>query len=655
MGKKKILLLCAFTAFALMGCSDNNPNGDIAIKEKELVPGVKFLYAYTNLSQQYNWEELALDTSLVNYYYYDLGTSEDNKITLEDPNVYTELGSGSYGRLDLRHQKKSTRVKAVKNELSGGELDGSGNHVQFTGDLTEEEFFSYTKLLDDSAPTQGVKKLDLELTDNLDYVYWEADYGYKSSVESVEYNIYKNNYMIEDRSAVRQVAIDDSYLVHEEVTEKSRGRSLIGTIDDSDYLINVNHKYPNEGEKEPELAEGEKYPIPDNYRDLYEILDGRNKIESFYEFKMNSGLSEILTKEYYEQKDSFGNNVFNKKYEWYSSKKNTDTVTLQYNHDVEYDGIYAGQHVVETIYVNFDISTQKIVNYGYDFAFYFYGETIQDMSIVYNYTYGEKENYVVPAGEDELFDYNKYYDYGTLLPNLTHDENSEVLDDKAEELLQQVENNIQENKVNEPTGAVAQTYNFVDTQLLPTTSDGEDYEYDVEIQTTLDSSLYNDNVMVSYFNEQYTGFDEFFRAESGVFQKFNKDGNTYEIQTFNDRNSSYQTGKTTTPWETQSEPTLSLFDLELNVFDVIGGNQSESMKYFINQAKIGNPLYTVQVTAEKIPAGVDKETNEEILEHYVITVQAARQQTIEYDDQGYATSVQVGAIFTYEIGFQIVE
>ncbi|MCH5179997.1 MAG: hypothetical protein J1F32_02145 [Erysipelotrichales bacterium] len=669
MKNKRALWVMAIVGSMLTACGDNvTPT----IKQKDLIPGIKFTYAYSDMSEQYYWQEYGSEAALVNYYYYDLGNSTDNKVTLHDPSLFNEYGASTL-RLNTMNRNKKNAPKRAVDVIESEFVDGY--HEQFTGDLTEDEFFAYTGLLtakNGPAPaTAGVKNLSMKLEENLDYVYWEIEEGYKSLVEDVQYKMYDNNYMIEEVYDTKQVAIDDEYLEHKEVKESSKGRTNIGKIDNKDYVISVMHKFPAEGEDEPVLGEGEKYPIPENYRDLTQVNDKKANLSDYYYFNMNSGLVNLMTKEYYNKKDKYGNDVFNKRYEWYASAKDEEKneIMLQYNRNMEFDGIYSGQQVVDTVYVIFN-SNNKVVQYGYDYVFYYFGEPLQAYSLTYDYSYESLGDYEVPAGEDELFDYNKYYDYGYLLPNLEHAKNSEVLDDKAEELLQTIQENTLQGFINEPTGAVTQTYTHYDQTLYLNSyaeelyakyvksamASGQSYldfetwyntvefDYDVEIETTLDSSLYNDNVMVSYYSEHGTVLDEYFYAESGTFQKFNQNGKTYEIRTYNGGTSRYDEGKITTDWETSKEPKLSLFDLDFSVLGVL-----ENINYFIRESKKASSEYLVQVTAEKIPAGMDEATNEYVEEHYVITAQAVRQQQIT--EQGGI----VGYILTYEIGFQIIK
>ena len=680
MKHKRSLWIFALAVSMLAGCSNGtsagntstNPGGNTVVKEKDLVPGVKFLYGYTNISQQFYWEELASDIGLVNYYYYDLGESKDNNINLPDPDHFDDYAntlSVNTMRLDAKRAPK--READVIDEG----YDENGNHVQFAGPLSEDEFFSYTKRLSENGPTSGAKRLKIHLKEDIDYVYWEEDLGYKTLDEDIVYSLYENNYMVEDITENKLVAIDDEFLEHKEVVEKSKGRALVDKIGKDDYIINVLHKYPAEGEEEPVLGEGEKYPIPDNYRDLTQIRNGKTKLADNYSFRMNSSLAENMTKDYYYKKDKYGNDVFNKGYEWYASSRDANgNITLQYNRNMEFDGIYAGQQVIDTIYVTFDTSN-KIVNYGYDYVFYYFGAPFQAYSLTYDYSYESVGNYIVPAGEDAIFDYNKYYDYGALLPNLEYAKNSEILDDQAEDMLNSIFDDILEDKINEPTGAVAQTYSFTDQNLylnsnyealyqeyLKTVPAGQtpldiqtwyetvEFDYDVEIQTTLDSSLYNDNVMISYYSEHGTALDEYFYAESGTFQTFNKNGKTYEIRTFNGTNSRYNEGKYTSDWETDKAPQLSLLDLDFSVINIIN-----EINFYIRESKKASSAYTIQITAEKIPEGIDEGTNEYVEEHYVITVQATQQQQISYNSAGEVDSATVGIIFTHEIGFQIIE
>ncbi|MCH5172177.1 MAG: hypothetical protein J1F31_05075 [Erysipelotrichales bacterium] len=679
---KKSLWIVALAVSVLVGCSDGTSastpstsvggsGNETVIKEKDLKSGIKFLYGYTSTSQQYYWEELASDAGLVNYYYYDLGTSKDNNITLPDPGHYGEYKSLKANTMRLDKKRAPRREVEV---IDGG-YDENGNHKQFEGPLSEDEFFSYAKKLSESGTTSGAKEIKLNLKEDVDYVYWENELGYKSLDEDIVYRLYENNYLIQDITENKLVAIDKEFLEHKEVVEKSKGRTTIGKVDNGNYIIEVMHKYPTEGEDEPVLADGEKYPIPDNYRSLTPVRNGNTKLSDYYAFSMNSGLAGNLSKDYYYKKDKYGNEVFNKGYEWYASSRDANGyTTLQYNRDMEFDGIYSGQRVVDTIYVTFDTS-DKIVTYGYDYVFYFYGAPLQAYTITYDYSYESVGNYIVPVGEDALFDYNKYHDYGALLPNLEHAKNSEVMDDKAEDLVNMIFDDVLEDKINEPTGAVSQTYSFIDKDLYKSSNreelyaqylksvpagqtpldfntwyDTYEYDYDVEFQTNLDSSLYSDNVIVSYYSEQGSGLDEYFYAESGTFQKFNKDGKTYEIRTFNGTNSRYGEGKYTSNWESDKEPQLSLFDLNFNVFNIIN-----DISFYIKESKKATSNYMVQVTAEKIPEGIDESTNEFVEEHYVITVQATQQQQIVYNSAGNVESATVGVILTYEIGFQVIE
>lgn len=674
MKNKKTLCIMAMAISLLAGCNsvDEPSNsqqiidgGEIKLKEE--TEGVKFLYGYSEVSQQFDWEEYARDVSLTNYYYYDLGTSTENKIVLNNPEDFAEYQTSprSHRRNEV---KKAKKLEGFEEE----DFDEDGNHIQFKGPLTEDEYFSYAATLSKSSTTAGTKKLTGVLEEDINYVYWEMDEGYKSIVQTAVYSMYENNIMVEDVVAEKSVAVDEEYEEHETVVDTSKTRAIVENIGSDEYFIDVTHQYPREGEQELVLGEGEKYPVPENYRSLVKVYNGKNKLADQYTFSMQSGLASALSKANFYKKDKDGNEEFNRKYEWLSSEIDEETgdTKLLYNRDWELEGIYAGQHVVDSIYVSL-MNNGKIRNYGYNYAFYYYGEALQEYKINYTYEYESVGEYTRTAEEDELFDYNKYYDRGTLLPTIE----SQELDDQAESLFNQIQDVQLENKVNQPTGAVYETYSKMDKDFYfsnyyqelyeeykaKAEADGErpmslqefyetaDYAYDYEVQTKLDSSLYNDNVVVSYYSEQGAGLDEYFYAESGLFQRFNADGNTYELRKFNGNSERYENGKITTPYAEGKEEKFSLLNDAGSVNEVM-----VQIGALIKESKKASSKYTIKITAEKIEAGVDKDTNEVIEEHYVITAQATEQQVTTYNSRGEIESNKVGVVYTYEIGFKLI-
>lgn len=673
MKNKKTLCIMAMAISLLAGCNKaDEPStsqqvidgGQIKLKEE--TEGVKFLYGYTNVSQQFDWEEYARDAYLTNYYYYDLGNSTDNKIVLNNPEDFAEYETTT--RAPRSTAKKAKRLEGFAEE----DIDEEGNHVQFQGPLTEDEFFSYSATLTKASATAGTKKLTGVLEEDLNYIYLEMDEGFKSIEQTAVYSMYDNNIMVEDVIAKKSVAVDEDYEEHEEVVDTSKTRAVVENIGSDEYFIDVTHQYPREGEQEPELQEGEKYPVPENYRSLVKVYNGKNQLADQYTFSMQSGLSSALSRENFYKTDKDGNADFNRKYEWLSSEIDEETgdIKLIYNRDWELEGIYAGQHVVDSIFVNI-MNNGKVRNYGYDYAFYYYGEALQTYKVNYKYDYESVGEYTRTAEEDELFDYNKYYDRGTLLPTIE----SQALDDQAESLFAQIEDAQLENKVNQPTGAVYETYSKMDKDFYfsnyyqelyqeysaKVEANGEtpmslqefyetaDYDYDYEVQTKLDSSLYNDNVVVSYYSEQGAGLDEYFYAESGLFQRFNADGNSYELRKYNGNSTRYEDGKITTPNEGGRETKYSLLSDTGSVNEVMA-----QIAFLFKESKKASSNYTIKITAEKIEAGVDKDTNEVIEEHYVITAQATVQQATTYDSKGQVESNKVGVEYTYEIGFKLI-
>lgn len=625
MRKLKVFGVMALTLCALASCNPSNsgsnkPSPTPGIKEKEEVEGLKMLYTYAQVSQQFDWEEYIRDEAQNQYYYYDRGNSYDNNISILNPDNYDELTTSA----------KSRKTKMVRKEEVETDYDENGDHKQFQGDLTESEFFSYTKNLTSSASVKGVRKINAESQEAYDYVYFEVEAGYKTDKQEVEYAIYDNNIAFQNIKETKEVATDDEYTQHETKVERMTNKMWVGS--DNLTFYSVMHKLPKEGEAEPVLGEGEKYPVPDNYRTISKAESEIKNIGDILNFKVNSGLAALLLQSNYEAVDSDGNSTFNKKYEWYSSSvdKTTGEVKLAYNHNESFEGNYSGQQVIETIYVTMS-NDAKVMGYGYNFVFNYYGETLQSFNMDYTYSYDVLGNHVETAEEKELFNPDKYYDYGYLLPTIE----DKPLDGQTEEILQRIYQCRLEDKINKPTGLVTDTYAFTSKDYYQnTTSDN----YDIEKQTRTDSTLYNDNVVVTYYSEQGADLDTYFYAESGMIQQFNKDGNSYTIRKFNE-STLYEDGKITTPNKDGQDLQYGLLDLTM----------VDQISAYIDKSKTNQSDYLIKYTTELVAAGIDEDTNEFVPEHYVITLQVAIQQ------QETSTSATVGALITYEMGFYFVE
>ena len=146
MKKLKVFGVMALTLCALASCNPSNsgsnkPSTTPGVKEKEDVEGLKMLYTYAKVSQQFDWEEYIRDEAQNQYYYYDRGNSYDNNISILNPDNFDEIKTST----------KTRKAKSVRKEETGDELEENGDHKQFQGALTETEFFSYTKNLTSSA------------------------------------------------------------------------------------------------------------------------------------------------------------------------------------------------------------------------------------------------------------------------------------------------------------------------------------------------------------------------------------------------------------------------------------------------------------------------------------------------------------------------
>jgi len=595
--KKNILLFSlAFAASILAGC--NNNEGDGTLKEKENVKGLKMLYSQSYLSQQVDWEELAVAQNIEEYYYYDRGNSSDNKVVLLNPDNYSEL----------EKQTSNRKIKALKRDAASG-------HTQFEGALNEEEFFALSSKLDNASA--GAKKVNATLNENYDYVYFEMDSGYKTLSQTVEYKMYDNDYLTNDIHAKKMVATDDTYEEHEEVNEHIREVMSNQMIEGSNYLVDIMHLYGSE------LGKDGKYPIPDNYRQLISNPN-KMKIAEVFSFPMNKGLKAVLTSDYYATMD--------KNAEWLSSSVDEEgNITLKYNHEVNYEAgsQYAGQGVTEEIYAKVS-SGNKLLGYGYGFTFTFYGESLQSLQMDYVYDYESVGNLVLSDEDKAIFDYTKYYELGTLLPTI-EDGNLETAE--AEDLLDQINDCLILNELNQPTGLVSQEYQYLKTQ------DEAGKEVEVESLYHQDSTLYNDNVLVTYFSEQGTELDSTYYAESGTIQEFNKGDNNYVVREYNGE-SRFNNGKVTTP----------LANIENQQISLLNEDVIKNMTSFLKQSKRAGSGITAKITASLVEAGIDPETNEYVEEHYVITMQAMTQQAINSSNQTIPA-----CMFEFEIGFQIIE
>lgn len=611
--KKNILLFSlAFVASLLVGCtddSDSTSTGDddeVTLKDKENVNGLKLLYSYGHKSEQVEWEEIALSEKLEEYYYYDRGNSTDNKVVLFNPDNYTELNEQSRMRKSVKRAEEGS--EGTENEESEYEEDGT--HKQFLGALTQEEFFALSSKLDSAV--SGAKKLNGSYKETYDYVYFEMDAGYKSIDQQIEYKMYENDYLTNDIHATKLVATDETYAEHEEVEEHSKEVITNQTINGKNYLVDIMHVYGSE------LDEDGKYKVPENYREM-NLNPNKLKISDVFSFPMNSGLKNALTSQYFETMD--------KKAEWLSSSKDEkENITLKYNHDLTFeDGSqYAGQGIKEEIYATLS-KENKMLGYGYKLSFTYYGAELQTIEMNYVYDYQSVGNLVLTEEDQEAFDYNKYYDFGTLVPYL---DAGNLSDEEAEKLLNDVNDCLILDSLNQPTGVVAQDYKYYKTQ-----NNGETVE--VESLYHQDSTLYNDNVLITYFSEQGVELDSTYYAESGTIQEFNKDNNNYKIREYNGE-SRYNNGKITTSGNQQ----ISLLDE-----DII-----REMTSYFNRSKSAGSGITAKISASLVEAGVDPETNEYVEEHYVIQIKAATQEAVDSD--GY---IIPACMYEFEIGFQIIK
>ena len=316
--------------------------------------------------------------------------------------------------------------------------------------------------------------------------------------------------------------------------------------------------------------------------------------------------------------------MFDKNSEWYSSSKDeAGNITLQYNQNLYYEEgtQYAGQGVVQTIYAQLD-SSNRLLKYGYSFEFTYYGELLQSYAMVFSYGYDSIGEYQETDNDKVIFDYNKYYDNGTLVPDVENGNKH----DEAESLLEQVNDTIIAAEFNEPTGVVRE-YNY--SQKLSS----ETYEE----ESLSDTTLYNDNVSITYLSQTGTDDSNSIYAESAVIQQFNKDGNNYQIQQFYGT-SRYSNGKVTTPYSEGNEPEISLLDTSV----------IRDIRKIYKNSKRANSAVTTKLTASLIPEGIDEETNVTVAEHYVITLQACIQQSVS---DGKAS---LGYVYTYKISFRLI-
>ena len=621
MKKKGFILPLALIAGMLVGCdtgnsnngsNNNNNNSSTNLKEKEEINGLKLLSVEENVSAQYNWEEYAKRTQSNRYYYYDRGTSKDNNVEVLDPSQFIELeSSSSSSRKDV---KKSAKKVSVRQDSASGE------HEQFVGILNEDQFFALTSLL--PTAVKDNTSMSAHAVQIYDYVYFEIDAGYKSSTIDMTYNVYDNDVITQVYNEDQEVAIDDQYEEHKTVTSKSKSIINNQLVDGVNNFVQVVHALPKDGESEPELKDGEKYSIPDNYR-VMQANASKEPVKEFFNFQMRDAFVELLSKDKYNGVDSDGNLTFDKYTEWFSSEKDEDgNITLQYNHDVYYDEgtTYAGQGVVETIYAKLD-STNRLLEYGYVFNFTYYGESLQTYDMKFSYGYEEIGDYNQTAEEKAIFDYNKYYDNGTLIPTIA-DGNKHA---EAEDLLEQLNDSLIADEVNEPTGLVREQYYY------------QNLSSKTEEKFSSDSTLYNDGILVTFFSQMGTDESGETYAESGTIQQFNQDGNNYQIQKFYGT-SRYSNGKVTTPYNEGEEPNISLLD---------AGIIRDIRTIYKNSKKTGSTV-TTKLTAELVPEGIDEETNETVKEHYVLTLQACIQQSISDD------TANLGYVYTYKVSFRII-
>lgn len=595
MKKGTLILTLAMAASFLAGCNDN-PNSGTTLTEKEEVNGLKMMYAFEQQSAQIDWEEKSVDQKYTEYYYYDRGNSTDNNVTLFNPDLFEEASA------------KAMKKTIKKVEDDSNDYESNGDHKQFMGDLSESEFFEKTRFL--STGGVGARHLHVNLKENLDYVYFEMDEGFKTLDQTVDYKIYDNDFMVEKINMKRLVATDETYENHTEVETTATDRMTNEKINGSTYLIEIMH------DDAAVLGEDGKYPIPDNYRSMLE--NTRNmQIKDMFSFPMNSGLSAVFDETRYNDPSQMDKTV-----EWLSSERDASgNVTLKYNHDVYFDsGDYAGQGVVEYIYVTLT-ADNKIDNYGYNFDFTYYGESLQSYEMKYEYGYDALGDYVKAEGEDEIFDYNKYYDLGTLVPNVEKGNR----DSEAESLLESIGDCLIGETINEPTGTVEEEYHRENIE----TANGSSVTVESIMQK--DATLYNDNVLVKYFSEQGVDEDDVYYAESGTIQSFNKDDNNYTITQYNG-SSRFDNGKVTA----SGNKHISLFDDSI----------IKSMQNWLKESKKAGSGITVALTAEYVEAGIDQDTNEFMDAHYVIILEVATQQSED--------GSEAGVLYTYEIAFKLI-
>ena len=625
MKKRAIILPFALIAAMIVGCdngsSNNNDNNKGTLKEKEEVKGLKLLSIEEDISAQYDWEEYAKRSQVSRYSYYNRGNSGDNNIQLFNPDDYAELqGSSTQSQVSSKKQLKKKDVsKQVYTPKKGDSSSSSGEKPQFEGVLNEEQFFALSSTL--GSAVKDNTSMTIHADEDYEYVYFEIDAGYKSSTIDMTYNIYDNDVVTQNSSTTSLVATDETYENHEEQTTKNKGFINNRDIDGVNYFVQIVHELPKDGESEPELKDGEKYSIPNNYRILDKNVD-KTPVKDYFNFQMRSNFTKILSKSNYEAVDSDGNLVFDKNSEWYSSSKDeAGNITLQYNQNLYYEEgtQYAGQGVVQTIYAQLD-SSNRLLKYGYSFEFTYYGDLLRSYAMVFSYGYDSIGEY--QETDKVIFDYNKYYDNGTLVPNVENGNKH----DEAEALLEQVNDTIIAAEINEPTGVVRE-YNY--SQKLSSKT--------YEEESLSDTTLYNDNVSITYLSQTGTDDSNNIYAESAVIQQFNKDGNNYQIQQFYGT-SRYSNGKVTTPYSEGNEPEISLLDTSV----------IRNIRKIYKNSKRPNSAVTTKLTASLIPEGIDEETNVTVAEHYVITLQACIQQSVS---DGKAS---LGYVYTYKISFRLI-
>ena len=624
MKKRAMILPFALIAAMIVGCDNGSANNTGTMKEKEEVKGLKLLSIEEDVSAQYDWEEYAKKNQVSNYSYYNRGTSKDNNVELFNPNDFVELQNSSASTQAQATSKKQLKRKDVSKRINTPRKGDSstGEKPQFDGVLNEEQFFALSATL--GSAVKDNTSMTIYGHETYDYPYFAMDAGYSESTVNLTYNVYDNDVITQDSTSDLKVATDETYEHFENQITKSKGLINNRDIDGTNYFVQVVHELPKDGESEPELKEGEKYSIPSNYRVL-EKNATKTPVKEYFNFQMRSAFVGYLSKSNYEAVDNDGNPTFDKGSEWYSSSKDeAGNITIQYNHDITYgEGTqYAGQGIKETIYAQLDASN-RLLKYGYEMEFTYYDEKLQSNTMVFSYGYDGIGNYTETESDKVIFDYNKYYDNGTLVPTV-EDGNKH---DEAESLLEQVNDTIIAAEFNEPTGVVRE-YSY--TQNL-----SETYEE----ETLSDTTLYNDNVLVTYYSEVGTDDSNNVYAESAVIQQFNKEGNNYQIQQFNGSTSRYTNGKVTTPYAEGEEPEISLLDTSI----------IRNIRKIYKNSKRANSLVTTKLTASLIPEGIDEETNMTVAEHYVITLQACIQQSVS---NGQAS---LGYVYTYKIAFRLIK